>query len=291
MLPTELPYIDIRQHAVCWGNLLWRIGDGTLKATNLNMFYELGSVLERMHEKLSVETHVADLYGYMVVPHNGLISFLESTKDMPLKDTRAAAQQLQAAIRAAWKSFQLNPDRNLTLDEVHAISWPKEEFDRAFEREHRNLDVFTVTKKGIYDTRALFENPEEKFPPNIRKVLPTQMLHDLKEAGRCLAFEIPTACAFHVCRGTEAVILAYYELLAKHPWNFKKKDWKIYVEQLCKEKAPNRITNRLDEIREFDRNSYIHPDVNVTLEEAPILFELCTGVVFLMGQEMGKVTT
>jgi len=66
----------------------------------------------------------------------------------------------------------------------------------------------------------------------------------------------------------------------------KKKDWKIYIEQLVVEKAPKRITDRLDEIREFDRNSYIHPEVDVTLEEAPILFELCTAVVFWMAKEI-----
>ncbi len=52
------------------------------------------------------------------------------------------------------------------------------------------------------------------------------------------------------------------------------------------EKAPKRIADRLDEIREFDRNSYIHPDVDVTPEEAPILFELCTAVIFWMAKEM-----
>jgi len=85
-------------------------------------------------------------------------------------------------------------------------------------------------------------------------------------------------------------MFGYYELLARHPWPYKKRDWKIYIEQLGKEKAPKQITNRLEEIRALDRNAYIHPDVNITLEEAPILFELCTGVVFLMGQEMGKLT-
>jgi hypothetical protein len=80
-------------------------------------------------------------------------------------------------------------------------------------------------------------------------------------------------------------------MLAKKPWNFKKKDWKIYVEQLVKEGAPRRLTDRIDEIRETDRNPYAHPDLNVSLEEAPILFELCTGVIFQLAQEMEKLST
>ncbi len=61
------------------------------------------------------------------------------------------------------------------------------------------------------------------------------------------------------------------------------------TEQLAKEGAPKSITARLDEIRELDRNTYIHPDKNVSLEEAPVLFELCSGVVFQMGQELKKL--
>jgi len=166
----------------------------------------------------------------------------------------------------------------------------RQSFEAHFDEEHKRIAVFTVLPKGIYDMSALIETPEQKFPEKIRAMLPEQMLYDLKQAARCLAFEIPTACAFHICRGTEAVMFGYYELLARHPWPYKKRDWKIYIEQLGKEKAPKQITNRLEEIRALDRNAYIHPDVNITLEEAPILFELCTGVVFLMGQEMGKLT-
>ena len=81
----------------------------------------------------------------------------------------------------------------------------------------------------------------------------------------------------------------YHELLTKAPWPHKKRDWKIYVEQLGVAGAPKAITRRLEEIREFDRNPYIHPDDNVSLEEAPVLFELCTGVIFLMAQEMEKL--
>jgi hypothetical protein len=54
-----------------------------------------------------------------------------------------------------------------------------------------------------------------------------------------LAFELPPACAFHICRGTAPVMLKYYEHLASHAWQLQKKDWKIYIEQLTKEGRQN----------------------------------------------------
>jgi hypothetical protein len=172
--------------------------------------------------------------------------------------------------------------------EMHELMRSKEKFEESFEHDCRNLDVFMVTPKGIYSTRQLIENAENKFSPAIRSVLPPESIADIQWAGKSLAFEIPTACAFYIFRATESLMLKYYEVLTGHAWAFKKKDWKIYGEQLVNENAPAAITTRLDEIRKQDRNAYIHPDKNVTLEEAPIIFELCTGVIFQMAQEIQK---
>jgi hypothetical protein len=259
-----------------------------MKATNLNVFYQLGANITYLVDHVHIGDRAISLFTGIHIPCEWLVRFRTESDELgdSLKDTCAAAEGFITMIHGWMDSIPKDSNRLVTQDEMHALFYWKDKFEEAFEREHRNLDVFTVTPKGIYSTRLLIEKPENKFSPSVRSKLPTQTFEDLQQAGRCLAFDIPTACAFHVCRATEALMLAYYEFLAGHPWSFTKKDWKIYVEQLAKEKAPKRITDRLDEIREFDRNSYIHPDVNVTLEEAPVLFELCTGVMFLMAKEM-----
>jgi transposase-like protein len=113
---------------------------------------------------------------------------------------------------------------------------------------------------------------------------------DFKQAARCLAFEIPTACAFHVCRGTEALIIQYCECLIGQQWTEKRKDWGRYIEVLVEKNAPDKITSRLREIAKMDRNAYVHPDVTVTIDEAPLLFDLCAAVIFYMGQELERLT-
>ena len=62
------------------------------------------------------------------------------------------------------------------------------------------------------------ENAEAKFPKELLAVMPAKSIADIQEAGRCLAFERATACAFHICRATEALMLDYYEHLAGSPW-------------------------------------------------------------------------
>ena len=83
-------------------------------------------------------------------------------------------------------------------------------------------------------------------------------------------------------------MLAYYEALTGQTWTYKKRDWKMYNDQLAANGAPKAITDRLGEIRE-DRNAYAHPDITVPLDEALVVFELCNGVIQLMAKEVEKI--
>ena len=83
-------------------------------------------------------------------------------------------------------------------------------------------------------------------------------------------------------------MLGYYEALTGTAWSLPKRDWMNYNTQLRVKGAPSAITDRLGEIRE-DRNAYTHPDLNVSLDEAPVVFELCSGVIFSIAKEIEKI--
>jgi hypothetical protein len=289
MLPSE------------FGQWFHAIREGTMKQTSLDVFYHLGSSLRQLRTPspvLGLDHSICagmDMGAWNITTCfavEWLKRFIEETKDVPLPDSRTSARKLLDMLASITTPY--NPERILTGQEAVAVFDLYEQFERDFDREQRNIDVFTVMPKGIYNTRQLIEEPENKFPENLRKHFPSQFIYDLKQAGKCLAFELPTACAFHVCRATESLMLKYYEVLKGQQWSFQRRDWNIYIEQLASGKqgadkvAPKHITSRLNEIRDMDRNSYIHPDINVTLEEAPILFELCTNVIFQMAQEIQK---
>lgn len=262
-----------------------------MKQTNLSVFYQLGKGIKDI-EKLETNMPVSQAMFTLFEPLAWLSNFIEETEGLEMPDSRAAAKYTMESIEKIgdFKNFSApDPARPLTGVEVTVILGRRDWFEKCFDREYRAIDVFTVTAKGIYDTRRLMTKPEDKFPDRIRKVLPVQTMMDLKEAAKCLAFEIPTACAFHVCRATEALMLYYYEVLTGHQWPLpKNRDWKAYIDHLIKEGSPASITTRLDEIRNMDRNAYAHPDRNVTLEESPIQFELCTNVMFQMGLQIDK---
>lgn len=272
---------------------------GDMKETDLAIFFHLGkcclgmNFLEFMRPGLTAPVRLVEAVRLLNGPDHWLKDFLTETEGMEMSDSRTAARTLRVTIgglfgdlAAALKAEVKNArDAVVESKTIARFRADLQTFEDAFTRDCKQLDVFTVTRKGLYSTRALIERPETKFPTNLLAVMPQKTIQDLQEAGRCLAFERPTACAFHICRATEALMLAYYEKLAKRPWPFAKRDWKIYNDHLAKESAPKAITDRLAEIRD-DRNAYAHPDVTVPLDEGPIVYELCTGVMFYMAKEI-----
>lgn len=287
------PVIQSQRNAKYWGQWFTPTGDGNVKQTNLNIFYHLGRCIKDI-DKLETGMPFADAVAHLIDPYSWLQHFVDETDGVDIPDTRKQAAYLLKGMDELvdfTSPTPIDPARRVTMEEVRVISARKNYFEKCFEREYRYLDVFTVTPKGIYDTRLLMTKPEDKFPERVRAKLPAQTLTDLRQAALCLAFDIPTACAFHICRATEALMLAYYEVLSGHPWALQKnRDWRAYIDHLVREGAPKKITDRLDEIRETDRNPYTHPEQNATLEEAPIQFELCTGVMYLMADEIEKKT-
>lgn len=274
-----------------------------MKQTDLAIFYQLGKSvmgmfsLEFMRSSYSVPVDLVGAVRVLNGPDLWLKDFLKQTEDMEMSDSRAAAVKLRRTISglfgdllAVLPEFDAGNRENAVVSEatIRQLKAELERFEEAFTRDCKQLDVFTVTPKGDRSTRILLTKPEKKFLANLVKAMPQKTINDLQEAGKCLVFDLPTACAFHICRATEALMLAYYEHLAGSPWPPPpmRKDWANYNNQLKAKGAPDRVTTRLEEIGRMDRNAYAHPDLTVALDEAPIIYDLCTGVMFLMAKEM-----
>lgn len=278
----------IRRHPKYWGAWFRQIGDG-VKETNLNVFFQFGMALENLNARISVKETVASLYPSLLFVQEWLYAFLREAESLRVADSRAAAGNLALIIAPMLESLRAG-DRQVTQEEVSSYFFAKDEFEKAFDRDHRKLHVFTITNRALFDTDTLLQTPEEAFPERLRPFVPAQVMEDLRQASRCLVFDVPTASAFHVCRGTESLMLHYYEKLAGKAWEWSQRDWAKYNAKLVELGAPKAITDRLEEIRKQDRNAYIHPDKNVSLEEVPFLFTLCINVDFQMLQEIEKLS-
>lgn len=277
------------------GEFFAPLTEGDMKRVDLSTFFKFGKNISDLRA-LDGSDKLTDFAVFQLVTRVSvwILFFLGATNDVSLSHTRDIAESIRKLLSECSNRCKVafdEGDKDEMLGEpfIRHLTGLLDEFDVLFTRESRKINVFAISPVGIYDIEKLIESADKRFPQNLLKVMPELTVNDLKEAGKCLAFELPTACAFHICRATEALMLAYYEKATGKSWPFAKRDWGMYVNQLkTLPNVPKAITDRLWEIRE-DRNSYTHPDITVPLDEALVVFELCNNVIHMMAKEIEKI--
>jgi hypothetical protein len=148
--------------------------------------------------------------------------------------------------------------------------------------ETTNLVLYQVSGKR-FDTRALLQDVPSLMRAGTYQQLPYIAVADLHEAATCIAFERPTAAAFHALRATEKVLRHYYSCVVvrnrmSEPWL-----WGRIVIELQRPRRARRpdpaLVEHLDSIRLRFRNPTQHPEKIYDIEEAQNLFGQCVSVI------------
>lgn len=153
--------------------------------------------------------------------------------------------------------------------------------------ETRGQFVYVISDKKL-DVIKLTNNVSKLFSRDVFDLCPEIARYDFKEAGKCIAFENPTAAAFHTLRGTEAVLREYYKRFIRPAK--QNPNWGPIIVALrgkTKGRKPDSILlNNLDNIRDSFRNPTQHPEKMYDMEEAQGLFSLCIDAVNRMCKEI-----
>jgi hypothetical protein len=118
-------------------------------------------------------------------------------------------------------------------------------------------------------------------------VIEDQAKKDFREAGRCLAFEVPTAAGFHAMRATENVLRQYYSLLLGKP--VTRIDWGTCTQELKKAKANQKVVQVLDQIRDLHRNPLMHPQEFLSMKDAISLFDIAKSAIGALAEEISSL--
>jgi hypothetical protein len=195
--------------------------------------------------------------------------------------TKRAARPLEDILKEFRKA-----DKNAYLSETQASRLKKLMMDTqiTLAAELEGLSAYITTPKRL-DIKRLTENVASLFSPDTFDKLPGIAEYDFIEAGKCIAFELPTAAAFHILRATEAVLRAFYRTLVHQ----KRCDpmWGPMVSDLRKHRkgAPHKVLlDNLDNIRQSFRNPTQHPDKVYDIDEAQDLWSLCVDPVNRMAK-------
>lgn len=200
---------------------------------------------------------------------------------LPIKVTRQTALALQNVLnKLVQESGPDSPERRLQSLEISGIQFLLTQFNTILNAELSNLDTYWVEPKGIYSTNDLIEHAENTFSEGVRQELVDETKLDVNEAGKCLAFDLPTAAAFHVWRAVERELRVYYQSwLGQSPGN---KTWNTLTKELSGTRAEPKVLAVLDHLRSLHRNPTMHPEDYLTVDEAVTLFGIANSAITAM---------
>ena len=173
-------------------------------------------------------------------------------------------------------------------------------FEAVFEHELMSAPAYFVSRKGAYDMAILVEHAEAAFGGAAIGIVSEQAVRDFREAGRCLAFDAPTACGYHSMRAVEAVLRQWHALQMKkktevnesteEPSQNAAQRWAKVERELLDAGAPKGTIGVLTQIRELHRNPLMHPQSFLAIEDALGLFDISKSAIEAMGREIVKLT-
>lgn len=266
----------------------WSMTSGdTMQRINLYQFYVFGAAIQALEQFDIKSNNIEALFDAVSAIVN-----LSRQGGITLKFAEQSLSELsKSADDLISEYLEDEPKPARILSKFNVAKGRIRKFETLFETElSRTAETYSVSRKGIYSTSELVDRADEALPDDLRSALPQLASADLRAAGRCLAFDLPTASAFHLLRAAEEVIKRYYEALKGEKWGDNHKDsqrnWGQYIRYLGEANAKPTITSALTQIKELYRNPIVHPEAQLDSSEALNLFNLTVGVLTLMMREV-----
>lgn len=216
--------------------------------------------------RLGQETTNSDAYSLFSDALTTLEGLLGQTV-FKIPATRPPALNLKAALENAKNQIESEIAKNgdawktpIDFMQMYDVRSKAQTFEPVLLAELQIADIYVVTAKGGFDTTTLAEDGLVNFPSSLAAKVPDATA-DAKQAARCIAFDLPTASAFHMHRANEAVIHKYYESVApdKPKLNLRAVEhWLKALEDAPK--ADKKVIAALRDLQTLHRNPVVHPE-------------------------------
>ena len=166
-----------------------------MKRINLGSLYKAGSAIGEL-ESIPAGTRLAAVEHVLNEATKALQALCsDASMDTP-GSKRAATQLLQFIMKidqplrntAPWDD---PPDVRLDQDEFSEKASLIYVFNTVLSSELTDIHTYYVSQVLGYSTDTLVSNAISLFPEEVRSRLPQRAISDIREAGRCLAFDVP----------------------------------------------------------------------------------------------------
>jgi hypothetical protein len=252
-----------------------------MKQINVFDFYQLGANLDnavRLTAGKPLKEYTLDLFFLKL-----WMDRIVADRTIPLQICKPQAKSVLTAIDELIPYPATSDGERIVNDsDLYMIIQGTKDFAVIFSAEVQNLATYFVSKKAIYDTNDLIQRADEMFSEEIRASLSDQVKQDLKEMGKCLAFDLATAAGFHITRAVEGVVLDYLKVLCPSEVATMKdssRNLGAFIKLAREHGGDDKVCASLDQFRDLHRNPLIHPESVLTIDEALTLLGIAQSAI------------
>lgn len=238
-----------------------------MKTQTPHAFYKLGASLRYLFDAKHGWRIKADGAIY-----SNIGSVIKSVDELQLSVAQCALTKL----RSLTEEFRsCGADDVLSTSQATAVRSAARAFREVVKAELKSLVVFAITPKR-FPTERLLGDMAFLFPNGCYAQLSSIAQYDIGEAGKCIAFERPTAAAFHILRAVEETLKDFYLHAIKQNRTTQLTMGPIIADLRVKRKTMHLkdLTSCLDNIRNSYRNPTQHPEKVYDMDEVQNLLGL-----------------
>lgn len=261
-----------------------------MKRINVAYFYRMATKLIPL-KKIEAGKQVFEFFGELYAAEEELRTFLNNTLIPPMTCRQTGVTLLELIQKMMGNMMPPAPDASNPQEPVWpVVQWndPPEmmealaQFEVTLQSDFGIRDTFVVSAKGAYSTTLLAEQGETLVSEAAHGLV-TSMRQDLHDAGRCMAFELPTAAAFHLFRAAEAMVCSYCEFVRRKAFTQpEKKNGLGGYANLLKQKSlavDERIYTAIEQLAGLHRNPTMHPEMHLSIAEIHATVGMAVSVI------------
>lgn len=264
-----------------------------MKRIDAYFMYQLGALLAPVkginyYESLGATTPRSKARFVYFDARNAVRDF-QGQDFLKLRSVRVIASELFECLDKAFQHCSVEGMGERQVEYLYASPAEKKlaDFEAVLRAEMGSADIFHVGQKSAFDTQSLILNGDKAFPAALETV-GKAALDDAKSAMRCIAFELPTAAAFHLHRANESILGLYWDAVTGDQERPSSQTLGAYLGELTKNgMGDDRVISALKQIKDLHRNPTVHADHSLeNVEEAIDLFGIVRSAIGFMLAEI-----
>jgi len=256
-----------------------------MQRVNSYWLYTLGTAVEALRERVIQGTKVADVQPNLFFASYWLEQLVNDTI-VPLKLTRDAARSILNYIKPLAGA---PADATFDWPTTFSVTSSIQTFQTVFAAESERLNLYYASAKRAWDMDKLIDNAEVVLSPLAQEMATSQSITDIREAGRSIAFGLPTAAGFHLFRLLETYVLLYFQVLNIGLPEEKSRNLGTYIKMIQEHGADAKVTAMLTHLKDTYRNPIMHPEITFSEEEAENLFGLTQSVIGAVAADINRL--